>query len=81
MQQVERADIERGRHRDPAAALDQAFGEMHAGIAVIEAAVDMGGGDRDQPVGAKSRPISARMRMAMAAAGRPRRRRCRVPLT
>ena len=53
MQQIERADIERRRHRDRAAALDQPLGEQRAGIAVIEAAVDMRRGDRHQPRGAQ----------------------------
>ena len=40
--QVHRADIERRRHRDPAAAGDEPLDEIEADLAVIQAAVDMG---------------------------------------
>ncbi len=47
--QVERADIERRAHRDRRAPRDQPLGEQRAGIAMVERAVDMRRGDRDQP--------------------------------
>jgi hypothetical protein len=49
MQQVEAADIEGGGDGVLGAAGDQPLGEMHAAVAVIEGAVDMGRGDGDQP--------------------------------
>lgn len=50
--QVERADIERGRDRDLAAAGRQPFGEGDPGGAMHEAAIDMGRDDRHQRIGA-----------------------------
>ena len=48
MDQVDRADIERGRHAHPTAPSDQLLDEIEARLAMIEAAVDMGLRNRDQ---------------------------------
>lgn len=48
MDQVERPDVQRGRHRDLRARIDEILDEVEAGLAVVKAAVDMGGRDVDQ---------------------------------
>lgn len=45
MDEVERADIQRRRDPNVAAALDQPFDEIEAGLAVIQAAIDMSTGN------------------------------------
>ena len=51
MLQIERADIERRRHGDVTALGRQQLREQHAALAVVEAAIDMGRGDRHQRCG------------------------------
>ena len=48
MDEVERSDIERRRHGDPAAAFDQPLDKVETGLAMIEAAIDMRTDDRQQ---------------------------------
>ena len=52
MDAVERADIERRGHRDVTALGHQQLGECDARRPVEEAAIDMGRGDLDEPLGA-----------------------------
>jgi hypothetical protein len=52
MQQVEGADVQRGGHRDPGAARDQALGELEPRDPVVQAPVDVRRGHIDQPPGA-----------------------------
>src|SRR5690606_23328906 len=47
--EIERTDIERRTDGNLRSALDQPFGEKRAGIAMIERAVDMRRGNRDEP--------------------------------
>ena len=66
--QIERADIERRAHGNLGAAVDQLFGKQRAGIAVIERAVDMRRGDRDEALARRAAArLSATMRIAIAA--------------
>ena len=51
MDEIERANIECRRDSRPAPELDQALGEQHSRIPMIEAAVNVRGLDRNQPVG------------------------------
>ena len=48
VRQVDRADIEGGRHADFAAEVDQAFGEVEGRAPMIKTAVDMRGLDVDE---------------------------------
>ena len=45
---IERDDVERGRHPHPPAERGQPLGEFEAGFALVDAAVDVGAGDRQQ---------------------------------
>ncbi len=45
---VERADVQAGMDGDPGAAFHQLFREERTRIAVVQRAVDMGGGDGDE---------------------------------
>ncbi len=67
VQEVQRPDVQRGRHRHPRPAIDQASDEVDRRLAVIEARVDMRPGDRDQALGAQ------RLRRAHHQAGGQRR--------
>ena len=53
VQEVQRADVQRGRHGHPRPAIDQASDEVDGRLAVIETRVDMRPGDRDQALGAE----------------------------
>ena len=53
---IQPADIERSGDGNLGAARHQPLGEMHAAIAVIQRAIDMGGGDRDHPRGPQHPP-------------------------
>jgi hypothetical protein len=48
VEQVQRGDVEGGRHPNGRAAPHQALGEVQPGISVEEATVDVGRGDVDQ---------------------------------
>ena len=53
MKKIEPTHIERGGNRNLGPTGHQAFGEVHAAVAVIERAVDMGGGDMHHALGAQ----------------------------
>ena len=50
--EIQRADIECGRHAHLRPAGDERLREERAGVTVVERPVDVGGSDRDQPRGA-----------------------------
>jgi len=49
VQQIHRPDVERRRHGHARPAADQPLGELQPGVAVVEAAVDVGRFDVKQP--------------------------------
>ena len=52
VEEVERAHVERRRHRHSGAVAGEPFGEVEPGLTVVEARVDVGAGDVEKPVGA-----------------------------
>ena len=48
MEQIHRADVQRGRDADLRAEVDQPVGEVETDLAVVQARVDVRGGDLDQ---------------------------------
>ena len=77
MEQVERGDVERRRHRDAGAALGEAHREVQPGPTVVQAAVDVRGRSRR---GARARPSPRPCGRGCASRAEPRRRaRRRAP--